>query len=148
MSRVRVSVRPIIFVYHAKKTRVARMLFIFPWIRSPARYTIELETAEPTQLGGVTLRRRAINYDVSVCGVQGSEFKPHARNNIFFTFIVCDYQGLLLINPRNIFCDVNVVFSACLNAIVSVPYTSAGLTTVLCTFPLFHRSPPPLILLS
>ena len=24
------------------------------------------------------------------CGVQGSEFKPHAGNNIFFTFIVCD----------------------------------------------------------
>ena len=91
MSRVRVSVRPRIFVYAKKnQTRVARMLFIFSWIRSPARYTIELETAEPTQLGGVALRRRAINYDVSVCGVQGSEFKPHARNSIVFSFIVCD----------------------------------------------------------
>ena len=92
MSRVRVLVRPRIFVYHAEKnqTRVARMLFIFLWIRSPARYTIELETAEPTQLGGVALRRGAIIYDVSVCGVQGSEFKPHARKNIFFTFVVCD----------------------------------------------------------
>ena len=49
------------------------MLFIS--IRSAARYTTELETAEPTQLGDVALRRRAINYDVSGCGVQGSEFK-------------------------------------------------------------------------
>ena len=52
--------------------------------------TTELETAEPTQLGGVALRRRAIHYDVGGCGVQGSEFKPHAGNNIFVTFIVCD----------------------------------------------------------
>ena len=54
------------------------------------RSATELETAEPTQLAGVALRRRAINYDVSGCGVQGSEFKPHAGNNICFTFIVCD----------------------------------------------------------
>ena len=50
--------------------------------------TTELETAVPTQLGGVALRRWAINYDVSGCGVQGSEFKPHAGNNIFFTFLL------------------------------------------------------------
>ena len=30
-----------------------------------------------------------IHYDVSGCGVQGSEFNPHAGNNILFTFIVC-----------------------------------------------------------
>ena len=35
------------------------MLFIS--IRSAARKTTELETAEPTQLGDVALRRRAIN---------------------------------------------------------------------------------------
>ena len=64
------------------------MLFIS--IRSAARKTTELETAEPAQLGGVALRRRAINYDVSGCGVQGSEFKPHAGTKIVFTFIVCD----------------------------------------------------------
>ena len=89
MSRDSVSVRPRLFLYAKKtQTRVARMLFIS--IRSAASYTTELETAEPTQLGGVALRRRPINYDVSGCRVQGSEFKPHAGNSIFFTFIVCD----------------------------------------------------------
>ena len=64
------------------------MLFIS--IRSAARYTTELETAEPSQLGGVAVSRMAINYDVSGCVVQVYEFKPHAGNNIFFTFIVSD----------------------------------------------------------
>ena len=93
LSRVRVSVRPRIFLYAEKtQTRLARMLFMSSrvWIRSAARQTTELETAEPTQLGGIALTRRAINYDVRGCGVQGSEFKPRAGNNIFFTFIVCD----------------------------------------------------------
>ena len=86
MSRVRVSVRPrIVYTRKKTKTRLARMLYISSrvWIRSAARYTTELETAEPIQLGGVALRRRPFNYDVNGCGVQGSEFKPHAGNNIF-----------------------------------------------------------------
>ena len=67
------------------------MLFISSrWIRSAARQTTELETAEQTELGGVALTRRPINYGVSACGVQGSEFKPHAGNNIFFNFIFYD----------------------------------------------------------
>ena len=40
-----------------------------------------------------------------------SEFKPYAGNNIFFTFIVCDYQGLLLINPRNIISNIIMIFN-------------------------------------
>ena len=48
---------------------------------------------------------------VSGCGVQGSEFKPHAGNNIFFTFIVCDKQGSLLINPRNIISNIIMIFN-------------------------------------
>ena len=51
----------------------------------------KLEAAERSQLGGVVVRRLAINYDVGGCGVQVYEFKPHAGNNVFFTFIVCDY---------------------------------------------------------
>ena len=48
--------------------------------------------------------RRAINCDVSCCGVQGSEFKSHAGNNIIFTFIVCDY-------PRNIISNIIRIFN-------------------------------------
>ena len=29
----------------------------------------------------------------------------------FFTFIVCDYQGLLLINPRNIISNIIMIFN-------------------------------------
>ena len=68
-----------------------------------------METVDPNRLGGVALTRRPVNYDVSACGVQGSEFKPHAGNNIFFTFIVCDYEGLLLINPRNIISNIIMI---------------------------------------
>ena len=90
LSRVRVSVRPRIFLY-AKKTQtiVARMLFTS--IRYAARYTTKLEAAEPSQLVGVAARRLVINFDVGGCGVQVYyEFKPRAGNDVFFTFIVCD----------------------------------------------------------
>ena len=90
LSGVRVSVRPRIFYTRKKPKPESPASCLFQLIRSAARSTTELETAEPTQLGGVALRRRPINYDISGCGVQGSEFKPHAGNNIFFTFIVCD----------------------------------------------------------
>ena len=86
LSRVRVSVRPRIFLCAKNPKPESPACCVFQWIRSAASYTTELETAEPTHLGGVALRRRAINYDVSGCGVQGSEFKPHAGNNIFFHF--------------------------------------------------------------
>ena len=92
-SRVSVSVRPRIFLYtkNPKPDSPACCLsqVVYGSALRPEK-TTELETAEPTQLGGIALRRRPINYDVNGCGVQGSEFKPHAGNNIFFTFIVCD----------------------------------------------------------
>ena len=50
--------------------------------------TTKLEAAEPSQQGGVAVRRLTINYDVGGCGVQVYEFKPHA--GFFLTFIVCD----------------------------------------------------------
>ena len=62
---------------------------LFTSIRYAARYTTKLEAAEPTQLGGVAVGRLVNNYDVGGCGVQ-YEFKPHAGNNGFFTFIVRD----------------------------------------------------------
>ena len=43
--------------------------------------------------------------------MQGSEFKPHTGNTIFFTFIVSDQQGLLLINPRNIIGNIIMIFN-------------------------------------
>ena len=36
---------------------------------------------------------------------------PCGGNNIFFTVIVCDYQGLLLINPRNIISNIIMIFN-------------------------------------
>ena len=59
---------------------------LFTSIRYAARYTTKLEAAEPSQLGGVAVRRLAINYDVGGCGVQVYEFKPHAGNNVFVHF--------------------------------------------------------------
>ena len=56
---------------------------LFNSIRYAARYTTKLEAAEPSQLGGVAVRRLAINYDVGGCGVQVYEFKPHAGNHYF-----------------------------------------------------------------
>ena len=57
---------------------------LFTSIRSATSYTTELDTEESNQLGGVAV------YDISGCGVQVYQFKPHAGNNIFFTVIVCD----------------------------------------------------------
>ena len=53
-----------------------------------ARYTTTLEAAEPSQLGGVAVRRLAIDYDVGDCGMQVYEFKPHAGNNGFLTLLL------------------------------------------------------------
>ena len=53
-----------------------------------ARYTTKLEAAEPSQLGGVAVRRLAINYDVGGCGVQVYEFKPYAGNKGFFPLLL------------------------------------------------------------
>ena len=76
------------FVYTRGKnqTIVARMLFTS--IRYVARYTTKLEAAEPSQLGGVAVRRLAINYDVGGCGVQVYEFKPHAGKNGLFSLLL------------------------------------------------------------
>ena len=63
---------------------------LFTSNRYAARYTTKLEAVESSQLGGVEVRRLAINYDVGGCGVQVYESKSHAGNNVFFTFIVCD----------------------------------------------------------
>ena len=59
---------------------------MFTSIRYAARYTTKLEAAYPSQLGGVGVRRLAINYDVGSCGVQLYEFKPHAGTMGFFHF--------------------------------------------------------------
>ena len=72
------------FIREKTQTRVARMLVIS--MDPLCGQLTELEIAEPTQLGGVALRRRDINVDVSGCVVQGSECKPHAGNNICFHF--------------------------------------------------------------
>ena len=84
---------------------------LFTSIRYAARCTTKLEAAEPSHMGGVAVRRLAINYDVGGCGGQVYKFKPHAGNNVFFTFIVCDYQGLPLINPRNIISNIIMIFN-------------------------------------
>ena len=61
---------------------------LFTSIRYAARYTTTLEAAEPSQLGGVAVRRRAINYDVGGCVVQIYEFKPRVGNNFFFSLLL------------------------------------------------------------
>ena len=61
---------------------------LFTSIRYAARYTTKLEAAEPGQLGGVAVRRLAINYDVGGCGVRVYEFKPHAGNNVFVSLLL------------------------------------------------------------
>ena len=81
LSRVRVSVRPRNFFIREKKPKPdSPACCLFQVVGSALRpdKTTELDNAEPTKLGGVALTRRAINYDVSDCGVQGSEFKPRA----------------------------------------------------------------------
>ena len=86
LSRVCVSVRPRIF-YTRKTPNQTR-----PHVGSALRPDKQLNWKLQNQprMGGVALRCRDINYDFRGCGVQGSEFKPHAGNNIFFTFIVCN----------------------------------------------------------
>ena len=88
-SRVRVSVRPIIFFMHEKTPNQSCPHVVY-FNGSALRPDKQLNWKLQNRPSWVALRRRAINYDVSGCGVQGSEFKPHAGNNIFFTFIVCD----------------------------------------------------------
>ena len=74
------------FIREKTQTIVARVLFNS--IRYAARYTTKLEAAEPSQLGGVEVRRLAINYDVRGCGVQVYEFKSHAGNNGVFSLLL------------------------------------------------------------
>ena len=61
---------------------------LFTSICYAARYTTQLEAAEPSQLGGMAVRRLAIDYDVGGCGVPVYEFKPHAGNNVFFPLLL------------------------------------------------------------
>ena len=89
LSRVRVSVRPRIF-YTRKTPNQSRPHVVYFTHSLTLRQDKQLYWNLQNRPSWVALRRRAINYDVSGCGVQGSEFKPHAGNNIFFTFIVCD----------------------------------------------------------
>ena len=86
---------------------------LFTSIRYAARYTTKLEAAEPSQLGGVAVRRLAINYDVGGCGVHVHvyEFKPHAGNNVFSLLLSAINKALLLINPRNIISNIIMIFN-------------------------------------
>ena len=104
LSRVRVSIRPRFFLYAKKpQTIVARIL------RSALqRLTTGLEAAEPRKLGSVAVTRSA-NYNVPVASA-GSRVQNPCGNNFIFTFIVCDSQDLLLINPRNIISNTITIF--------------------------------------
>ena len=86
---------------------------LFTSIRYAARYTTKLEAAEPSQLGGVAVRRLAIDYDVGGCGVQLYEFKPHPGNNVFCSLLLFAINKAYsrLINPRNIISNIIVIFN-------------------------------------
>ena len=81
LSRVRVSVRPRIFLYAKKpQTTVARILQ-----SALRRSTTELEAAEARQLGGVAVTRRAVNYDVTRCECREPGSNP-MQGTFFFHF--------------------------------------------------------------
>ena len=62
---------------------------LFTSIRAAAaRWTTELEAAEPSQVGGLAVTRRAIDYDVTHFSEPGSN--PIQGTIFCFTFIVCD----------------------------------------------------------
>ena len=79
LSRVRVSVRPRIFLY--AKNPQTRVAVYFDPLCDQINNRIGYCITEPA--GGVAVTRLAINYDVSDCGVRVYEFKTQAGKNIF-----------------------------------------------------------------